>query len=138
MTDHDSEPGRLTGTAERPIERIPDAPRNLRDWGVLIGGPAIWITHFMAVYLAAEASCAALETDEWTFIGDDALVVLTVVATLVAAAACAALAWLARRRMRSHDGWKVDFAVGGALLSVGSMIGVLAVGVPAVVLSPVC
>lgn len=129
---------RLTGTEDRPIERIPDEPSTLGRWVVAVGGPAVWMTHFMVVYLAAEASCAGLATDEWSFISEDALVVLTVVATVVAAVACAALAVVARRRMRADDPDRVDFAFLGFLLSIGSAIGVVAVGAPALVLSPAC
>ena len=65
---------RLTGTDEHPIERIPDAPSTLGRWVVALGGPAVWITHFMVVYLAAEVSCAGLESDGWSAFGEDALV----------------------------------------------------------------
>ena len=131
-------PERLTGTAEHPIERIPDEPSTFGRWVVAVGAPAIWMTHFMAVYLAAEAACAGLATDEWSFISEDALVGFTVVATAVAVVACAALAVVARRRMRADDRDRIDFAFLGFLLSVGSAIGVVAVGAPALVLTPAC
>jgi uncharacterized membrane protein len=129
---------RLTGTEEHPIERIPDEPSTFGRWVVAVGGPAVWITHFMAVYLVAEASCAGLETDEWSFIGEGSVVAFVVAATVVAALACAALAVLARRRMRADDRETVDFATIGFLLSIGSIIGVVAVGAPALFLSPIC
>lgn len=121
----------MTGTDDRPIERVPDNPSTLRDWIVLLGGPAIWMSHFMIVYLVAEAGCAELELSE------GALVAFSVVATVVAALACGALAWVARRRSAGQE-WKLDFASGGFLLAIGSLMGVLAVGAPALVLSPVC
>lgn len=133
-----SDSERLTGTSDRPIERIPDQPSTLGDWAVLLGGPAIWISHFMLVYLLAEASCAAVGSDALTFIGDDTLVVLTVVATVIAAAACGTLAWVAWRRTRGGRRDIVDLSRAGLLLAVGSFVGVIAVGAPALVLSPVC
>lgn len=129
---------RLTGTSEHPIEQIPRDPSTFGSWVVALGGPAIWITHFMFVYLAAELTCVNRLTNEWTPISADALVVLTVVATLVAGLACAALAVVARRRMRRGDHDVVDFAFLGFLLSIGSVIGVVAVGAPALVLTPAC
>lgn len=136
MIAPDSE--RLTGTPDRPIEHIPDAPSTWRDWALLLGGPAVWITHFMAVYLAAEVACGPLGPDNWAFFGDDAFVIVTVGATVAAVLACGAIAWGCRRRAGGGGDWKIDFASGGVLLSIGSIIGVVAVGVPAVVLTPVC
>lgn len=123
---------RLTGTEDRPIERIPDNPSTLRDWAVLLGGPAIWISHFMAVYLVAEAGCEGLGLTE------DVVVVFAVVATAVAAMACGFLARVAQRRRSVGQEWKLDLASGGFLLAIGSVMGVLAVGAPALVLTPVC
>lgn len=120
------------------MEHIPDAPSTLRDWAALLAGPAIWITHFMAVYLAAEVACGPLGPSNWTFFSDDTLVVFTVVATIAAALACGAVAWTCRRRMRTGEEWTIDFSSGGFLLSIGSIVGVIAVGAPAVVLAPVC
>ncbi len=130
MTEPDAR--RLTGTDDRPIEQIPDTPSTLRNWAELLGGPAIWISHFMIVYLVAEAGCAALD------LGEGVLVAFTVVATVIAVLACGALAWSTRRRMQTGDEWTIDFASGGFLLSIGSAFGVLVVGAPALVLSPVC
>ena len=129
---------RLTGTADRPIERIPDAPSSLGRWVVAVGGPAVWITHFMVVYLAGELTCVSRLTNEWTPISGDVLIGVTVTATVVAAVACAALAVVARRRMAATDAETTDFAFLGFLLSVGSIIGVVAVGVPVLALSPAC
>lgn len=129
---------RLTGTEEHPIERIPNDPSTLGRWVVAVGGPAVWMTHFMVVYLAGEASCVSRATNEWTFIGADALVALTVVVTVIAALACVGLALVARRRMRATDRETVDFAFLGFLLSIGSVIGVVTVGAPALFLSTSC
>lgn len=133
----------LTGTEDRPIERIPDEPSTFLDWLVLLAGPAIWITHFMVVYLAAEAACTPTDSDQYDILGADALVVLTVVVTVVAALGCAGAAWAARRRMATGDPDRpthdvVGIARVGFLLALGGLIGVLAVGAPALYLSPVC
>lgn len=129
---------RLTGTEEHPIERIPDEPSTFGRWAVAIGGPAVWITHFMVVYLAGEITCVSRLTNEWTPLGGDALVVITVVATIAAVLACGALAVVARRRIAGTDRETIDFAFLGFLLSIGSIIGVVAVGAPALVLTPAC
>lgn len=129
---------RLTGTGEEPIERIPDDPSTIGRWVVAVGGPAVWMTHFMAVYLAAETTCTGLERDEWSFGSEGALIAFTAVATVAAAIACVALAVLARRRMGAGDQDRVDFAFLGFLLAIGSLIGVVAVGAPALFLSPAC
>lgn len=129
---------RHTGTRDHPIERIPDTPSTLREWWLLLGGPTIWISHFMAVYLAAEVACGPLGPSNWSFFGEDILVALTVAATVAATLACGALAWICRRRMRAGDEWKIDFSTGGFLLSIGSIVGVVAVGTPAAVLAPLC
>lgn len=129
---------RLTGTEEQPIERVPDDPSTLGRWAVAVGGPAVWMTHFMVVYLAGEASCVSRATNEWTFVGADALVALTVVATVIAALACVALAIVAHRRMEATARETVDFAFLGFLLSIGSVIGVVTVGAPALFLPASC
>lgn len=133
----------LTGTDDRPIERIPDTPSTLPDWAALLAGPAIWITHFGIVYLAAEASCVPTPEDQYDIIGSDGLFVLTVVATVVAALAAAAVAWAARQRMRYHDErgeehYVVDLARTGFITAIGAVISVIAVGAPAVYLNPIC
>lgn len=129
---------RLTGTDEHPIEHIPDEPSTFGRWVVAVGGPAVWMTHFMVVYLAGEITCVSRLTNEWTPLGGDALVAITVAATVVAVLACAALAVVARRRMGGSDRETVDFSFLGFLLSIGSIIGVVAVGAPALVLTPAC
>lgn len=129
---------RLTGTEDRPIERIPDDPSTFGRWVVAVGGPAVWITHFMVVYLAGELTCVSRLTNEWTPLGSDALLAITVAATVVAVLACAALTIVARRHMAGTDRETVDFAFLGFLLSIGSIIGVLAVAAPALVLDLGC
>ena len=134
---------RLTGTDDRPVERIPDAPTTLPDWLALLAGPAIWISHFMAVYLAGEVACTPPDPDQWSSFDGDVVTVLTVVATVAAVAACAGVAWFARRRItdrdpRGDEHHSFDLARSGFLLAVGAAIGVVAVGAPAAYLSPLC
>lgn len=73
--------------------------RSRRAWVLFLAGPVIWITHFMLVYLVAEAGCT----------GDGALldvfdppvpVVTTWVATAVAVPLAAATTWWAWRSWR--------------------------------------
>lgn len=132
----------LTGTDDRPVERIPGGSSTIREWAVLLSGPTIWITHFSIVYLAAEASCVPTPDDQYDIIGSDALVILTVVATVVAALAAAGVAWVTRRRLRGrgereeHD--VLDLSLAGFITAIGAVIGVIAVGAPALYLDPVC
>lgn len=132
----------MTGTPDHPIEQIPRDPSTARDWLVMLGGPTIWITHFMVVYLVAEAACVPTASDQYRIFGGS-IVAVTVVATVVAAAGCAGLAWVARLRRRHPDrrggtGYQSDMAGAGFLLALGGLIGVLAVGAPAAYLSPLC
>lgn len=145
MTDSTgaTEPQRLTGTDDRPIERIPDEERTRKEWFAVLAGPTIWISHFMLVYLAAETACTPADPDQWSFFDEDAVTWLTVLATVGAAAACvavAAFAWgrLDDRDPHGSDHWGVDLARTGFLSSIGALIGVLAVGAPAVFLAPLC
>lgn len=145
MTDSTgaTEPQRLTGTDDRPIERIPDEEQTLKEWFALLAGPTIWISHFMLVYLVAETACTPTDPDQWSFFGEDAVIWLTVLATVGAAAACVAVAAFSWGRLDDHDPhgsdhWVVDLARTGFLGSIGALIGVVAVGAPAVFLSPLC
>lgn len=129
---------RLTGTDEEPIERIPDDPSTFGRWVVAVGGPAVWMTHFMVVYLAGELTCVSRLTNEWTPLGSGALLAITIGATVAAVLACTALAVVARRHMAGTDRETIDFAFLGFLLSIGSIIGVLTVAAPALVLDLGC
>lgn len=139
----DPEPQRLTGTEDRPIERIPEGPGTRLDWLVLLAGPTIWISHFMVVYLAAEVVCEPADPDQWSFLGEGAVIAVTVLATLAALAGCGAAAWFTRRRMARRDPhgpehYVVDVARTGFLAAVGAAVGVIAVGAPVLYLSPLC
>ena len=56
--------------------------------------------------------------------------------TVLAAAASVASASRSFRRFRVESGYVADLALVGLLLAVGSFVGVLAIGVPALVLDP--
>jgi hypothetical protein len=116
---------------------------------VLLAGPVTSITHFMLVYLAAEAGCMGGGPGLRLFdppVPD----VVTLVATAVAAMACLGFArwsfvrWRERRRepgdadstddLRAPDrGGELAFA--GLLLSALSFVTVLLVGVPSIYLA---
>lgn len=127
--------------------------RSRRAWVLFLAGPVIWITHFMVVYLVAEAGCT----------GDGALldrfdppvpVVVTWIATLVAVPASAAMAVWAWRSWRRGGSGAVDIAPEaqgptadpdhlqtsplayiGFLLSVFSVVAILFTAASALVLS---
>lgn len=127
-------------TEERPHEHKPDDRSAVVPWMLLLAGPVVWAVHFLSVYLAAEASCAAQEEAAIGFIGPDTLVVGIVGATVVAAGVCLAAAWTAWRRADSGGDGEVAvegaMAWAGALTGVGSAVAVLAVGLPALVIGP--
>jgi hypothetical protein len=148
------EAGGLSATGGTPVPVDVSLDRSNRGaWAVLLAGPVIWITHFMTVYLIAEAGCT----------GDGALldlfdppvpVVATIVATVVAvplAAAAAVWAWRGwrsgeRRRPAAPDAPpQVAAAAGvrrrsvaftGFLLSAFSVVAILFTAAPALVLGP--
>ena len=98
-------------------------------WIVLfLAGPVIWYLHFWAVYLAAEAACAAggtgIELGGWPLLS-----VFVIVATVLAVAAIWFLALRARR-------WGGQFARVGALLGVLFAVATLFVGAPTLFLPP--
>lgn len=106
-------------------------------WVLLLAGPVIWFTHFIAVYLATEVGCA-IGGFGFRLVGLSGVAFVTVAATVVAAVAIVWSTALALGRWRAgHDG---DVHSGtlftGVLLGVFSFVAVLFVGVPAVVLQP--
>ena len=114
-------------------------------WVVFLGGPVTWITHFMLVYLVVEAGCSGDGRGLDVF-DPPVPAAATLVATGVAALVCLAFAGWAYRRWRAggepnhppgpqHDedrGGAGNFA--GILLALFSFVGVLFVGLPALVL----
>lgn len=125
-------------TEERPHEHKPRDRSAVVPWMLLLAGPVVWAAHFISVYLAAEASCAAEEEGAIGFIGPDALVVGVIGATVVGALACLAAAGAAWRRSHGDVGSEVEGAMGwaGVLTGLGSAVAVLAVGLPALVVGP--
>ena len=98
----------------------------MRSWGFLLGGLLVWAAHFFVLYgIASIVPGTALAN--W----------LTLVATLPAAAADAALLWVAvRNHRRGGDGfstWVFDLAAVGAGLS---LVAVLWQALPALIVTP--
>jgi uncharacterized membrane protein len=122
--------------SDQLVEQPPSDRSSIRLWAVLLAGPVIWINHFMVVYLLAEAACAAVDSEDMWFIGSDALVAVTIAATVVAAAACVFAGWWTRRHATGAEGDESILAWAGVLLAIGSLVAVLAVGLPAAVLGP--
>lgn len=112
-----------------------------------VAGPVIWITHFALVYLVAEAGCTG-DGPGLELFDPPVPVVVTIVATVVAALACL---WVGRwelRRWREQrgapepaehipatveprSGAPLSFA--GMLLAAISFVSVLFVGLPVLV-----
>ena len=124
------------GAQERHVEQPPTDRSTILLWVLLLAGPVLWFSHFMVVYLVAEAVCAAAENGEPWFPGEGVLTAVIVVTTVVFAVACAAAGLAAWRRARGDDTDLAVFSWAGALLAAGSLIAVLAVGLPALALGP--
>lgn len=143
--------GSRTGAGGTPVAVDVSGDRPARvSWVVFLGGPVIWITHFMVVYLVVEAGCSGDGPGLDAF---DPPVPsgVTLGATAVAALVCLAFAAWSYRRWRAvtegrtpedaddvpgpvHDGDRgatINFA--GLLLSLFSFVAVLFVGLPAMV-----
>lgn len=130
----------MTDTNETHVEPTASAsPADRRRFVSLIvlflAGPTIWITHFMVVYLLAEAVCT---TDLTTHVfGLHVVSTVTLIATAVAVAATAYVGVLALRRShRDQSSGEPDgpLAFAGFLLSALFGLAILFVGVPAFVL----
>ncbi len=120
-------------------------------WVVFLGGPAIWFSHFMVVYLVAEAGCTGGGPGLRAF-NPPVPSVVTLVATVVAAVGCLAFtAWAHRRWTAARHGLAADspgvlsghheerdrggtLALASLLLALFSFLAVLFVGLPALVL----
>jgi hypothetical protein len=119
-----------------PVDVSGDRPARII-WVAFLGGPMTWITHFMVVYLVAEAGCSG---DGRGLDAFDPPVpsATTLTATAVAVAVCAGFAvWCHRRwRAAADQGQEagVTMAFAGFLLAIFSAIAVLFVGLPALVL----
>lgn len=138
-----------------PVDVSGDRRARIR-WAVLLAGPVIGISHFMVVYLVAEAGCTGSGPGLRLFdppVPD----IVTLASTAVAALACVATATWAHRRWRSigagtdrgaaeeggeqpADGVRTPdadapIAFAGFLLSSVFLVMVLFVGVPAPLLT---
>ena len=143
--------GRYTAAAGTPVAVDVSRDRLARvTWVAFLGGPVIWITHFMLVYLVVEAGCSGGGRG-FELLDPPVPATTTLAATGVAAVACLASAawayrrWQATRRgpaadeaaelsgplPQSNRGGSLDFA--GFLLSLFSFVAVLFVGLPALV-----
>jgi hypothetical protein len=127
--------------------------RSRRNWAVFLAGPVIWFSHFMVVYLAAEAGCTG-DGPGLEVLDPPVPVVATLVATVVAVALCAAATWWGwrwwqegrtttgdGRRDRStstldDEGRSASLGFAGTILSAFSLLAVLFTAAPALVLGP--
>ncbi|CCG03915.1 hypothetical protein [Blastococcus saxobsidens] len=111
---------------------------------VLLAGPVISSVHFLLVYLVVEAGCTGDGPGLGLF-DPPVPTVVTLVATAVAALACAATAWWGFARWRAIGRARPDagteelvdrrpLAFGGFLLSLLGLATVLFVGLPALFL----
>jgi hypothetical protein len=105
----------------------------------MVGGPLVWATHFLAVYVFTALACAFRFADR-EFLGTSVVTSLTAIATLLALAALAWLGRLAWGRYLGADGAGHArhrfFALVALLLCVLSAIGVAYAGLALLMLSP--
>ncbi len=160
MTDERGEPaGQRGGLSPAHGTPVPvDIARDRRvrwTWVVFIAGPVVWMTHFMLVYLVAEAGCTGGGEGLETF-DPPVPVITTLVATAVGVAVCIAAALWAYRWWRASrenlqaapdaateisgdfddDRRRGSLAFAGLLLSAFSAVAILFTGAPALVLGP--
>ena len=120
-------------------------------WVAFLGGPATWLTHFMVVYLVVEAGCSG-EGPGLRVFNPPVPAAVTLVATALAAIVTVGLArWSYTRWVAARTGAAADeaselsgplgerdpggtLAYAGFVLSLFSFVGVLFVGLPALVL----
>lgn len=126
------------GTAA-PVDVTVD-PRARTTVIVFLAGPVILIVHFLVVYLVAEAGCTG-DGPGLDLFDPPVPAVVTLVATALAAIASGAAAWWGYRRWRSAPSGEREELVDhkplgfvGFLMSLLSLVTVLAVGLPALVL----
>lgn len=105
------------------VEEIPTDRSTIRLWVLLLAGPVLWISHFMAVYLYAEAACVGGPSH--------AIVPVVVIATIVAAVVTTWTTWLSWRAARRGEGDEAIMGWAGTLLGALSVLAILMVGLPA-------
>ena len=129
-----------SGTAV-PVDISRDLQARLT-WVVLLAGPVIWATHFMVVYLVAEAGCTGTG-DGLERLDPPVPAVVTGVATVLAVAACLAIGVWAWNRTAGRPAGEAatdpaaterhqSLAKVGGLLAGLSAIAILFVGAMAV------
>jgi hypothetical protein len=120
-------------------------------WVAFLGGPATWLAHFMLVYLVVEAGCSGSGRGLRLF-NPPVPSTVTLVSTALATVATLGFALWSYRRWAAGDGGPAadeanelsgpfadrdrggTLAFAGFLLSLFSFVGVLFVGLPALVL----
>lgn len=153
MPDDPSAAGAATSAAGTPFAVDLSRDRRARGmWVVFLGGPLLWLSHFMFVYLVAEAGCSG-DGPGLDLFDPPVPRTVTLVATALAAAACLPMAVWARRRWRTAtqepaadagDPGGIPDAAGngtlpraGFLLASFSFVAIVFVGLPAAFL-PAC
>jgi hypothetical protein len=149
--DASSSDGGRTGATGTPVAVDVSRDRLTRStWVAFLAGPVTWMTHFMVVYLIAEAGCTG-DGPGLDVFDPPVPAAATLAATGVAALACLASGrWTYRRWRTSLVGEAADeaselsgsfperdrggaLALAGFLLSLFSFVAVLFVGLPALV-----
>lgn len=134
------------GTAT-PVRLSADS-RSLVNLALFVAGPLIWTSHFLIVYLVAEAGCSG-DGGGLNLFDPPVPTTVTLAATAVGAIASLVTArwsyrrWRGTRKETSENGTDLHLtdgaalAFGGYLLSLLAFIVVLFVGLPALVV-PAC
>ena len=147
-----AEEGATTAAEGTPVAVDMSIDRRARTAiAVFLAGPVIWATHFMLVYIVAEAGCTG-DGPGLRLLNPPVPAVVTLVATAVAALACLGCAWWGYLRWRADrrhsgadepgQGSSRDAELNGLLgfagfgLSLLFFVSVLMVGLPALILSP--
>jgi hypothetical protein len=112
-------------------------PRRPSFWAWLfLAGPVIWYTHFWVVYLAAEWGCQVV--GDFLILGRSGVAVVTVALTVAGVGLTVwymVRAWQRRGRGEPSD-QPGEFSRAGLILGLIFAMGILFVGVPALVLTP--
>lgn len=141
--------GGTTQTSGTPMAvELSSSPATRRALALFVAGPTIWFTHFMLVYLVAEAGCTG-DGAGLSRLDPPVPAIVTLVATAVAGLACLGVAWWEHREWRGGDRLGAREAAGGPpggteddpddrplafvgmLLGLVSFMSVLFVGLPA-------
>jgi hypothetical protein len=146
--EHRDPRGARTSVSGTPMPVDVSHDRRARGtWVVFVGGPIVWFTHFMVVYLAAEAGCTGDGPGlQWFDPPATSFVILA--ATTAAAIASLGLGVSAHRRWRGSNNTSArgtehhdheeshgerSMAFVGLLLATLSFVTIVAVGMPAAI-----